>query len=177
MASDVANRIRFLLDQNNWTVMDMSERTGIPKRTLDKYFLREGASLPGFEALCAISKGLGVSLDWLVFGSDFAGEGVSLLAERSAYEIVKMMAESILRYKTEGKVDLFDQGLLLNMDPEEWGFALGFEAGEVAARLVKEGVTKSDLLTWQEGRKQRAWEKTKDRMEAIKSGTLKLQVL
>jgi transcriptional regulator with XRE-family HTH domain len=155
--------------------MDMAERTGIPKRTLDKYLLREGASLPGFDALCAMSKGLGVSLDWLVLGADFASEGVNLLAERSAYEIVKMMAQTILKYQVDGKVDLFDQGLLLNMDPEEWGYALGFEAGEFASKLVREGVTKSDLLIWREGRKQRAIERIQDRLEALKAGTLKLQ--
>ena len=124
-----------------------------------------------------MSKGLGVSLDWLVFGADFASEGIELLAERSAYEIVKMMAETILKYEGEGKVDLFDQGLLLNLDPEEWGFALGFEAGEFAAKLVREGITKSDLLTWKEGRKERAVERSRDRLEALKSGTLKLQSL
>ena len=88
-----------------------------------------------------------------------------------------MMAETILKYEGEGKVDLFDQGLLLNLDPEEWGFALGFEAGEFAAKLVREGITKSDLLTWKEGRKERAVERSRDRLEALKSGTLKLQSL
>lgn len=116
-------------------------------------------------------------MDWLVCGADFAGEGVALLAERSAYEVVKGMAETILKYGLEGKVNIFDQGQLLNMDAEGWAFALGYDAGEVASKLVENGVTKSDLLTWKEGRKQRAIEKSLDRMDALKAGTAKLQKL
>ena len=57
MNNEIALRLRKLRDQSGWTVADMAERTGIPKRTLDKYMLRTGASLPGFDALCSLSKG------------------------------------------------------------------------------------------------------------------------
>ena len=89
MLETVSFRLRTLRDRNGWTVADMAERTGIPKRTLDKYMLRSGASLPGFEALCSLSHGLCVSLDWLVFGSEGASEGAELIAERACHALSK----------------------------------------------------------------------------------------
>lgn len=170
MTTNVALRLRALLDANNWTVADMAERTGIPKRTLDKYMLKEGASLPGFDALCALSIGLGVSLDWLVFGSEFASEGVKLIVERAAHDTVKQLVESILRYHERGDVNLFDHGILLNMETDEWASYFGAEAAEIAAKLISNGVTKGDLLAWRHGREERVRELIMDRAHAIATG-------
>lgn len=146
--SEVAARLRYLQDQNNWTVADIAERTGLPKRTLDKYLLRQGASLPGFEALCQLSKGLGVSLDWLVFGADSASEPIALYAERAAFEVTKMMAETLLRYHQEGK-PLVDGGEeLLGLAPIEWGLDLGDRAADLVRDLIKAGTTRESLMQW-----------------------------
>lgn len=165
--TDVAHRLRELRDQKHWTVADMAERTGLPKRTLDKYMLRAGASLPGFDALCALSKGLGVSLDWLVFGADSAGEGVELFAERAAHHVVKLFSETLINYHLEGRNPIVSADSILNLAPEEWAADLGFRAGEKARELVAAGTTKEDLLTWRHLCLERIQELVRDRVTSL----------
>ena len=165
--SDLANRLRGLRDSKNWTVADMAERTGIPKRSLDKYMLRDGASLPGFDALCLLSKGLGVSMDWLVFGEEIAGEGVELFAERSAHHVVKLFAETLIKYHLEGRPNIIEAQSVLTLAPEEWASDLGGRAGEYAKELVAKGMTKEDLLTWKHQTSERIAELLRDRVAAF----------
>lgn len=124
----------------------MAERTGIPKRTLDKYMLRSSANLPGFDALLALSKGLGVSLDWLAFGSDFVSEGSELLAAVAAEETGLQYFELIYREAKAGKKPLVEREELLGLTPEAWAFDLGVRAGEKAKDLAARGITRQELL-------------------------------
>lgn len=167
MIEELSLRLRELRDRNSWTVADMAERTGIPKRTLDKYMLRSGASLPGFEALCSLSKGLGVSLDLLVFGAETASEGVELIAERSANHVVMLFAETLLRYQREGHLGIVTESEILNLSPEIWAADLGFRAGEKAGELLREGSTKADLLAWKSWQNERVMELHHDRINAM----------
>lgn len=167
MVNDLAHRLRSLRDQNGWTVADMAERTGIPKRTLDKYMLRSGASLPGFDALCALSRGLGVSLDWLTFGAGPASEAVELFAERAANDVVKMFAETLLKHQAEGETDIVGNGNVLRLSPEEWADDLGWRVGLNARKLVRDGTTLEDLLEWKRRRSDRARELLHDRIAAL----------
>ena len=167
MVNDLAHRLRALRDQKNWTVADMAERTGIPKRTLDKYMLRSGASLPGFDALCALSKGLGVSLDWLVFGAESASKGVELIAERAASHVVQLFVETLIRYGMEGEPNLVRANTVLRLAPEEWAADLGIRAGEKARSLVCEGTTLEDHLEWKHRRSERVTGLLRERIAAL----------
>lgn len=167
MLGDLAFRLRGLRDRNNWTVADMAERTGIPKRTLDKYMLRQDSSLPGFDALCSLSKGLGVSLDWLILGAESAGESVDLLVERSAYEVVTMMAETLIRYHLEGRSNLVSETAVLGLTPEEWAADLGMRAGEFAVDLLRNGTSREQLLVWKSARTERVLEILRERMDVV----------
>ena len=133
--------------------------------------------MPGFDALCALSKGLGVSLDWLVLGAEFASHGAELLVERVAYDVVKMTIETIMKYEARGQTRLVEGGRLLNMFPEEWGFNIAFEAREIAKKMVEDGVTMEELLTWHELKKARIVEMLNDKFDAIKEGRLILPPL
>mgnify|MGYP003381937475 CR=1 FL=1 len=167
MVNDLSTRLRSIRDKKGWTVADMAERTGIPKRSLDKYMLRTGASLPGFDALCALSRGLGVSLDWLIFGEDIAGKGVELFAERAAHHVVRLFGETLIRYHLEGKPAIIDTETILGLAPEEWASDLGMRAGEKAKELVAEGATMEDLLAWKHGTAERIAELLRDRVASI----------
>lgn len=165
--SELAARLRELQDRNNWTVADIAERTGLPKRTLDKYLLRQGASLPGFDALCQLSQGLGVSLDWLVFGSDSASEPIALFAERATFEVTKLLVETILRHYQEGR-SLVDNGEeLLGLAPIEWGLDLGGRAADLVRELSQLGTTKESLLSWRAAVADRVWETTQGRSDRL----------
>ncbi|WP_457650337.1 helix-turn-helix domain-containing protein [Profundibacter sp.] len=167
--TDIATRLRYLRDANGWTVAEMSYRCGLPKRTLEKYMLRSNASLPGYEALIAISKGFGVSLDWLVFGSDIAGEMVELVADRCAASASLPVFDALLRYHREGSRKIFSNEEILGLSIEEWAAQIGSEAGEIAKKLSEDGVTKEDLLVWKQARNDRLKEILNNRFERIKS--------
>ena len=166
---DLASKLRDLRDKNGWTVADMAERTGIPKRTLDKYMLRSGASLPGFEAICALAKGLGVSLDWLALGAETAGEGMELIAERTAYNAVMTFAETIVHHSASDHVKVVEDGNILGLELEVWAADLGPRAGEQARELAAAGTSKEDLLTWRQQRLERIQEMVRDRVARMTS--------
>lgn len=167
MMTDVAFRLRELRDRNGWTVADMAERTGIPKRTLDKYMLRVGASLPGLEALCSLSRGLGVSLDWLVFGSEGSGKAVGLIVNRSSGYAARLLAETILREHAAGNERLISGERILNLTPEDWAIQMGDIAQQEAEKLIESGITLEELLEWQAATKERAHELFKDMVEHL----------
>ena len=173
MTSDFAARLRTLRERRGWTVVEMAERTGIPKRTLDKYMLRNGANLPGFEALLALAKGLGVSLDWLAFGADFIGNGSELLASVAAERASLSYFEMFHRFATSGERPIVDGEDLLGLTPEEWAQALGYDAGEKAQELAKQGVTREELLIWKAASKDRGAELLNDRAARMISAKAK----
>lgn len=165
MAHDLAYRLRSLRDRQGWTVADMAERTDIPKRTLDKYMMRSGANLPGYEALLALSKGLGVSLDWLVFGSDFVSEGSDLLATMAATQVSQQYFETLLSHHENGDRLIFEGEEILGLSPEEWAADLGWRVGERAKELTAKGVTLRELLEWKASCQERQKEILQDRLD------------
>ncbi|PKP70250.1 MAG: hypothetical protein CVT82_07015 [Alphaproteobacteria bacterium HGW-Alphaproteobacteria-4] len=166
-------RLRELQSRNNWTVADMAERTGIPKRTLDKYLLRNGASLPGFDALCSMATGLGVSLDWLVFGAGQPGERTVLIADKAAYLEAIRVLEAFLHHHAAGQ-QLIEGELILGLSLEAWAAEIGARSGERAREMVAAGVTMEELLTWLAARKERLLELMRDRAERITAVSEKL---
>ncbi len=147
----------------------MAERTGIPKRTLDKYMLRNGANLPGFEALLALSKGLGVSLDWLATGADLVGEGTELISAMAAERVALSYFETLLRYHSRGDRAIFEGEEILRLTPEEWAADVGVRVGEKARELASQGITRQELLEWNHSSRERLGEILRDRMDRIRA--------
>lgn len=136
----------------------MAERTGIPKRTLDKYMLRSNAILPGYDALISLSKGLGVSLDWLVFGAENFSQSSKLLASKAATQIAQDVFGAILRHlQEEGSVSSKSESLC-GLTPEMWAVDLGQRIGTAAEELAAAGVTLEELLLWEQRNYERAGE-------------------
>lgn len=146
MENDLAARLRELRQRRGWTVAEMAERTGLPKRTLDKYMLRTDAILPGFDALLALAKGLGVSLDWLAFGNEFASDSSGLLAAVAAERAGLRYFEAIYRYAKAGDRLLVEGECLLGLTPEEWATDLGHNVGDMAKNIARSGATREELL-------------------------------
>lgn len=162
MSDDLASRLRALRDAHNWTVADMAERTSIPKRTLDKYMLRSSAIMPGFEALTLLSKGLGVSLDWLVFGREFAGDAVRLIATKAAASVAQSYFEMVVReYQQKGN-KIFEDNLIVGMDPQFIAYDLASRVGTLVKEMARDGVSKEELLRWEAAFSERLLEHFKD---------------
>jgi len=165
-----STRLRKLRDNNGWTTAEMSYRSNLPKRSLEKYMLRDGASLPGYDALVSMAKGFGVSLDWLVFGSDAAGEIIGLIVERCATEISQQIFEALMAELIANERPLLKNGEILNLTVEEWAYTIGHEAAELARQLAEKGVTTEELKLWQTSRKDILVEIINSRFQMIKSG-------
>lgn len=147
----------------------MAERTGIPKRTLDKYMLREGASLPGFEALCALSKGLGVSLDWLVFGAEGSSRAIEVMALRAAHDAVLVLMETLLAEYKRQNPEFVVEERILDLTPEHWAQDMAWRVAEDVRKQAEQGVTLEELLNWELRMKARSSEVLRDLIEYSKS--------
>ncbi len=80
----MSERLRRLRENRRLTTQAMSDATGIPKHTLESYMLKENAAQPGLDALKHLSGGLGVSLDWLIFGEGRSAGRTGSIAGGSA---------------------------------------------------------------------------------------------
>ncbi|MCX7559116.1 helix-turn-helix transcriptional regulator [Sulfitobacter sp. F26204] len=162
MSGDLSYRLRSLRDKRQWTVADMAERTGIPKRTLDKYMLRNNPILPGYEALLSLSKGLGVSLDWLVFGAETVSEVSKLIAEMAATKVSQQHFETILReLQKVGAIEPSEE-ILVGLSPEMWACDLGSRVGEAVQEIAAGGITLEELLHWSDRNTERQGELVQD---------------
>lgn len=84
--ADVLGRIRLLVDikkhQEGWTQAEFARKVGIGAARLSHYLA--GTYTPQIEAIARIADRLGVSTEWLIFGSgpmykqDLAREGIGL---------------------------------------------------------------------------------------------------
>jgi len=142
----------------------MAVRTGIPKRSLEKYMLRRGANFPRQDSLIALSRGLGVSIDYLVRGSEAVSRGTELLVEKAATEEAVKFFSTLVEHHSTGK-SVFQDEEIMGLSPEEWGADLGVRVAERAKQMAAEGATMEELLEWQAGRKELTWEKARDRID------------
>lgn len=170
MELEISTRLRQLRDSKGWTVSEMSYRTGLPKRTLDKYMAREGASLPGLEALSSLSKGLGVSLDWLVFGiGGPSGASTELLVNRSATVASLTIFEGLMKQLSKSHPGIFENEELLGLSLDGWAAEVGERAMKEAQNLLEHGITREELELWKQSRTERLIEITKDKVSRILS--------
>lgn len=127
----IATRLRLLKEKHGWTTQTMAEMTGLPKRTLDSYTRREGAPLPGLDALGKMAVGLGVSLDWLVHGQD--------LSAARAYLLVRLTAQQAALPVLRNLFDAMEKEVPLP-EPEYLASEIGNNAGDLALGVTEEGI-------------------------------------
>lgn len=137
-AADFSRRLRHLRNINDWTVQEMAEMTGVPKRTLDNYMLKKNAPQPGLDALVKIAVGLGVSLDWLLLGEEFhalsQGALVRLTTRAAAIPFLQSLVVQLNGLKDDPKYwpVFFGEGKLAGQTPEELAIEIANEAGRRA---------------------------------------------
>jgi transcriptional regulator with XRE-family HTH domain len=145
--SDFAARLRFLRDSRSLSVQEMADATDVPKRTLEKYMLRDNASLPGLEALVKISSGLGVSLDFLVHGSASYSEDVARLVRLCSHAAALKMFTEILADRAKGFEPFAADGRIMGMSVEELAAEVAAAAGRRAEKIAEVGAGRSTLVT------------------------------
>lgn len=135
---EFSRRLRHLRNINDWTVQEMAEMTGVPKRTLDNYMQKKNAPQPGLDALVKISIGLGVSLDWLLLGEEVhaLSQGVFVRLTTRAAALPFLQSLRIHIDQTKDQPDfwstLFGDGKLMGLTPEQLALEIANEAGRRA---------------------------------------------
>lgn len=146
MAEDTFSaRLRGLRERNNWNARVMSEKTGIPKQTLESYMSLKAGPLPGFDAMKKLALGLEVSLDWLVFGAQPVGDDVARIVRLSAMSGALPCFELLLNKLQQGEAVLSSDGTLLGLTPQEWAADIGWRAGEKAKAISERGTSRATL--------------------------------
>lgn len=142
---DLASRLRGLRERNALTTQAMSDMTGIPKRTLESYMLKQNAPLPGLEALKRIALGLEISLDWLVFGGDKTGEDIARITRLSCRSAALPFLTEIRLRGMSGEQGLFDNGTIMGLSVEELAGEIAAKAGQKAQGLAEIGIRQETL--------------------------------
>jgi len=106
--------LRSELDYQDMIVKELSEKTGINKRTLDNY-LTGHKSIPSADIAVKIAKALNVTVEYLVTGKDTHKESMvppqarkllelfSILDERDKQTVINLVESLSERYANGGK--------------------------------------------------------------------------
>ncbi len=86
-------RLDVLRVRYGFSKAEMARKSGLPTRTFENYFK---GHKPGVEALIAISRGLGIDIDWLIgevtedksFNTDMVGEASWIAVKRYLDQII-----------------------------------------------------------------------------------------
>jgi transcriptional regulator with XRE-family HTH domain len=78
------------LTEKNMLVKELSAKSGLKKRTLDKYLTGNG-SIPSAEAAVKIARALGVSVEFLITGRDPHIEAARNSSYREIRELVRLV--------------------------------------------------------------------------------------
>ena len=71
---NVGERLRRSREQKRWSQLDAAKKTGISNMSISNY--ERGEREPSLEILAQLARLYEVSIDWLVTGKEWSGEGV-----------------------------------------------------------------------------------------------------
>ncbi|TCM79650.1 helix-turn-helix domain-containing protein [Rhodovulum steppense] len=175
MDQDLSARLRDLKEAHGWTAKEMGEMIGIPKRTMESYMRPRDAAYPGVDALRKLATGLGVSLDWLVFGAECAGRRSASLAKlvtlSAAREVLPDLFQAIDRVDDEPLEEQFVGGRTAG----EWAEALATIAAERAFNVASLGATSEALEHFERRFELKAALERLQTFEALKAKKLELE--
>ena len=98
------DNLRLAIHQKGWTVKNLSEKSGIYKRTLDAWLAVENIE-PGAYALMSAAKVLNVSFEYLLTGknaedlTEAETRVLSLFREIKAQPLAAALLETMTRYE------------------------------------------------------------------------------
>lgn len=143
--TDISARLRLLRSGNDLTTQQMSDMTGIPKRTLESYMLKNNASLPGIEPLKRLSLGLDVSLDWLVFGGEKPAQDIARLTRVTTRAAVLPILKTIQQIYRRGSASKFETDTILGLSPEDLAVEICSDAGNRAQAIFSQGASNNTV--------------------------------
>ncbi|MGB0661356.1 MAG: helix-turn-helix domain-containing protein [Mangrovicoccus sp.] len=135
---DIAARLRQIQKVRNWTVQQMADAVGMPKRSLENYMRLNDAQKPGIEAAARLSSALGVSLDWLVMDTRKYEQAQEEFVKVAARFAAVSFAREITNHHLLGE-EVLSERTILGMTPEECGALVGNAAVTFARIMLENG--------------------------------------
>ena len=123
----------------------MSDATGIPKRTLESYMLKENAAQPGPDALRRLSFGLDISLDWLVCGEGEWAKDAARVARLASRAAVLPHLKTIVAEYRKNTASRFETDTILGLTPEEFAAEIAADAGDKARGIFSVGAPRETM--------------------------------
>ncbi|MFN3970892.1 MAG: helix-turn-helix domain-containing protein [Gemmobacter sp.] len=136
--TDVAERLRLLQARMSLTIQEMSERCGLPKRSLENYMNLKDPQRPGVDALIGIADGLGVSVDWLV------GRSENPTASEFSKEDYAVFCQSVVLHVLDRIIDALKDAPGEAVDTSERRI-MGYSSFEIATVAMLDFVAIVDL--------------------------------
>ena len=124
--------LEWLRDANQWSIAEMARRAGLPKRSRENYFK---GHKPGLEALVAMARGFGVTVDFLV-GEDTTPPNAAeleVMIWEASFPTVLSLLSRIGHYVQDGR-NVFDGRKVFGMAFEDYA---GREVEEIRHRFFR----------------------------------------
>lgn len=133
--TNFAARLRQLQGKQGWTVQEMADLAGIPKRSLENYMRKNTPQVPSVEVLVRMSFGFGVPVDWLLFGAEHVAvyqlRLVRLCARAAAEPFIASFVHAVEQLRDDSLVAnvVIKNQRLLGLTSQEWAMEIAAEAG------------------------------------------------
>ena len=129
-AEGFRERLGLLQTRFGFSKAEMARQCGLPARTLENYFK---GHKPGVEALIALSRGLGIDIEWLL-GEDTEAKNFNTdLVGEAAWNGIYAYSKEMIEVSEAGK-RVVEDGKILGREPAK--FAAAVEAKIVAEYIA-----------------------------------------
>ncbi|MCA3456814.1 MAG: helix-turn-helix transcriptional regulator [Rhodobacter sp.] len=143
----LAARLRRLQHQNDWTVQEMADRAGVPKRSMENYCRKQNPQLPSVEVVVKMADGLGVSVEWLLIGDTRHAEAVGRMVRLATRAAALPFIQHFIIQRNLGFPMDESEEKLFGMTAEEWALEIAYQAGRRAEDVVSHPGTATTLET------------------------------
>jgi len=107
-------RLDLIKEERGISKAEMARLCGLPPRTLENYFK---GHKPGIDALMALSRGLDVSVDWLLGDEDWHRTDHADIVSQAVWQAAREYLCDMVRDTSSGK-PVIDQGKIYGSEPE-----------------------------------------------------------
>lgn len=126
------SRLELILLERGISKAEMARRCGLPARTVENYFK---GHKPGIDALLALSRGLSLSVDWLLGDEDWHRSDHSELVSEATWQAAKEHLIDIVKDVGSGR-PVIEGGKIYGSDPEAFAARIATNATQKYCALL-----------------------------------------
>jgi len=125
-------RLDLIKEERGISKAEMARLCGLPPRTLENYFK---GHKPGIDALMALSRGLDVSVGWLLGDEDWHRTDHADIVSQAVWQAAREYLCDMVRDTSSGK-PVIDQGKIYGSEPEAFAMRIANNATQKYCALL-----------------------------------------